>query len=180
MNIHRIQVLISIVLSSVIFCLCFYAYFFVFPWEFAKACFAEHHDFTEKYDRINSELNSRITDVMNFVHDNIYDLNDDGKENCMDYSILFKLVWDEKYPELKSECEIVHNLRPGKMNHLFIRVTDGKSEDIEIEPWAYNPKLYLMEDNWIKVYKPEFNIYGETDLWLEEIKVPFSLGVSNK
>ena len=102
---------------------------------------------------------------------NIRDLDRDGKINCVDYATMFKITWDQTYPLLKNKCQIVRNVNPNTgMNHLFVHVWNDRSESIDIEPWTQNPYVYRMQDIWGDRYSPEYNKYGETDYWLNEVK----------
>lgn len=114
-----------------------------------------------------------IADVL-LVLDKTYkystDYNGDSLVNCIDYACIFKNLWDKNY--LKENCEIVRN--ENKLNdwhHLFIRVRQSSiSPWICIEPIAASTNIYMfyMEDYWsYDVYNPVFNIYGETDYWLQ-------------
>ena len=54
----------------------------------------------------------------------------------------------------------------GSFHHLFIGMRYG-SNIVFIEPWTYDPELFLMEDNWpARKYNPSCNIYGETAKWM--------------
>lgn len=97
------------------------------------------------------------------IQETISDLNYDGIINCIDYAVKFKLTWDKYFDP--DRCEIVRNINFYKnWHHLFICI-DNK---IYVEAWASLPELYLMSDNWDDEYNPKYNIYGETDKWLEE------------
>lgn len=119
---------------------------------------------------VSDATNRRIITVINYAQENVYDMNDDGKINCIDYSVMFKITWDKLYPDLAGKCQIIRNRGP-KMNHLFVHVWDVHNYDIEIEPWAFDPEKYRMYDNWTGVYDPKYNIYGETETWLRECGV---------
>ena len=118
---------------------------------------------------VSEEMDNRIITVMKYIQDYTYDLDKDGLVNCVDYAIMFKLTWDQFYPDLESYCKIVRNKSPSGMHHLFIHIWENTT-DIEIEPWAKNPYKYLMTDNWDSQYNPKYNIYGETAKWLKEVK----------
>ena len=94
----------------------------------------------------------------------------DGKVNCIDYTLMFKTQWDKSYPQNAGSCEIVRNLKKGRMNHLFISIWTGSRQRILVEPWAYDLERYLMEENWDWRYDPRYNIYGETARWMGEIR----------
>lgn len=120
---------------------------------------------------VSDETNTQIIECMRRAHSQVYDMNNDGKVNCIDYSVMFKVTWDQMYPELKYRCEIVRNLNLPKMNHLFIRVRDGWRDYVEVEPWCEDPVRYRMSDNWSVSYDPKHNIYGETSRWVSKCGV---------
>lgn len=85
-----------------------------------------------------------------WVHENVYDINNDGKLNCLDHTVLWKLYWDNHFPKYKKHAEIVRNKNAENgMNHVFIRLFDAYNHNtvIEVEPFASNPNYYLMNDN---------------------------------
>lgn len=118
-----------------------------------------------------------ILDVMDIVSDKVWDMDKDGKVNCVDHAIMFKVMWDLKYPALADKCEIVRNYNPGAgMHHLFnmIKVGSGRwaKDNVFVEPWAHpDISKYLMEENWSSSeYDPAFNQYGDTKKWLNTIR----------
>ena len=117
---------------------------------------------------INEELDARIVLVITKTFDNIRDINSDGEINCVDYAITFKLLWDLFYPNNTSDCIIIRNYSY-KLHHLFIGIYQN-DHLIFVEPWSKIHTRYLMRDNWSDEFDPRFNIYGETDKWLKEIK----------
>ena len=120
---------------------------------------------------ISPITNERIISTIREAQSNIYDYNKDGKINCIDYSCLFKITWDKNYPNERFRCELVRN-KSKSMHHLFARVLDENSNYIEVEPWSNNPENFLMEENWMPgSYDPNYNIYGETNLWLTDGKI---------
>ena len=123
-----------------------------------------------KPENISDETDERIVTVLQKAQADVFDLNGDGKINCIDYTVMFKLTWDKEYPDRCGACQIIRNYSP-TMNHLFVHIWAEGNQDIEIEPWAYNPYRYLMTDNWRKgTYNPKYNNYGETETWLREAK----------
>lgn len=112
-----------------------------------------------------------ILDTLDKTSKYVIDVNQDGEINCIDYSCIFKVLWDKQYD--KKNCEIVRN-KSSTMNHLFIRVRQYGGTQWEcIEPQASKKDItkYFMEDFWTAAeYNPLYNIYGETDRWLKEIK----------
>lgn len=113
----------------------------------------------------------QILDTLDRTKQYVTDVNNDGEVNCIDYSCTFKIIWDKMYDA--SDCEIVRN-KSGTMNHLFIRTRQYKGRPWEcIEPQAATRNItqYFMEDYWPPdVYNPVYNIYGETEVWLKEVK----------
>lgn len=116
------------------------------------------------------ELDRKIVYTIRAAQRNVYDMNRDGKVNCIDYTLMFKTQWDKSYPQNAGNCEIVRNLKKGRMNHLFISIWTGSRQRILVEPWAYDLERYLMEENWDWRYDPRYNIYGETARWMGEIR----------
>lgn len=116
---------------------------------------------------ISDTYRSKIVNTMTTSQMCVTDFDKDGKINCIDYTISFKLTWDKFYPDLKHKCTIIRNVNPRSgMNHLFIKVGDQF-----VEPWSYNINKYTMEDNWWNgSYDPRYNIYGETQRWLNEVR----------
>ena len=114
--------------------------------------------------------NRAVLRVLSLTEANVRDLDGNGRVNCIDYAVTFKLEWDKVMP--KDECEIVRNYNPGKtkrtsMNHLFVRVWIS-GEWVCIEPQTRSGReSYLMEDYWGTVkYVASRNVYGETDRWM--------------
>lgn len=109
-----------------------------------------------------------LAKVLHETHTYVQDVNADGKVNCIDYSLTFKKFWDWIAPDGYSmNCEIVHNVNKQKnFNHLFIRIrTNSLSEWVCIEPQA-TIQNYNMEKYWGTRYNPQYNIYGETYIWM--------------
>lgn len=122
----------------------------------------------DKPKNITSTYHTKIVCVMILNQTKPRDLNKDDQVNCIDYTLNFKLNWDMLYPDLKDKCQIVRNRNYiTGMNHLFIMIDD----QIFVEPWAWNPYDYRMESNWDSYYNPKFNIYGETEHWLKEVRI---------
>ena len=120
-------------------------------------------------DRPSSKpFDSQIIDIREAVNNIVWDLDKDGRIDCCDHAILFKLLWDIKYPALKDKCEIIRNFNPGIMNHLFIGIRMNNSY-IFVEPWA-TQSYYDMDIVWGSQYDMTKNSYGETKRWLETIR----------
>ena len=114
-----------------------------------------------------------ILKVINQAKKIVYDYDGNGKINCVDRAVAFKLVWDQWFGEYSLyKCEIVKNYNKGVLNHLFVRVKYGVSPWIYVEP-SYDParnSSYEMWDVWGSAYNPLYNIYGETNKWLSHCK----------
>lgn len=111
------------------------------------------------------ELDRFIICTIREAQRNVHDTNRDGKVNCIDYSLMFKSCWDRSYGNTAYSCEIVRN-KNGSFHHLFIGMRYGGGI-VFIEPWTYDPEMFLMEDNWpARKYNPSYNIYGETAKWM--------------
>ncbi len=112
-----------------------------------------------------------ILDTLDKTYKYAVDVNNDGLINCIDYSCIFKTLWDKSFDS--KNCEIVRN-KSLTMNHLFIRVLQHGGTSWEcIEPQAAKKDItkYFMEDFWsAREYNPIYNIYGETEKWLQELK----------
>ena len=89
-----------------------------------------------------------ISRVINIVHENVFDINDDGLVNCIDYAILFCIG----YP--KSHIILNNNPRTG-MNHLFNSI-NVNGTIMYIEPQR-NSKGPLMVNVWGSQYNPAYN-----------------------
>lgn len=112
-----------------------------------------------------------IIKVIQQAQSQVYDLDGDNKVNCIDYAVMFKIVWDRNYPRLSSHCTIVRNVNwKTGMNHLFIFVQDDTGMNIAVEPGTFDPEIYKMEEVWEDKYDPLYNNYGETKYWLSEVK----------
>ena len=117
--------------------------------------------------QLSVEMDERIIAVMKGTHSQVRDLNHDGKVNCIDYTCMFKQLWDRKYPDRKDACTIVRNYNPRTgFHHLFIRIYDAGTL-VYVEPRASNPYRYTMEENWTDGrYNPRYDIMGETRKWM--------------
>ena len=120
----------------------------------------------EWYGDIPAYYHQKIIDTITVVQRKVHDVNGDGKVNCIDHAVMFKSEWDKAYPENKFDCRIARNKNGNVMHHLFIQIYYSDYNYVLVEPWASDPRLYKMEDNWNWKYDPRYNIYGETDRWL--------------
>lgn len=117
-------------------------------------------------EEVDYETSIEIQEAILTVQRNIKDVNEDGKVNCVDHAIMFYLYWSEYC----GVCEIVQNIKPGVMNHLFVQVK-YKDKWIEIEPWTAVPGDYMMYKCWEPdTYDSRYNLYGKTDEWLSRCK----------
>lgn len=115
----------------------------------------------------DSKLNYAVNETLKISRARVMDFNLDGKINCIDYTISFKQVWDWLFVNFSdNKCVIIRNLSP-TMNHLFVAVW-YKDRWWEVEPQADPPEDWRMVNVWGDMYKPLFNIYGETDFWMKE------------
>lgn len=113
---------------------------------------------TSKYDKPRTHY---VWDAVNFVHNNVIDVNDDGMINCIDYAIVFRLV-------MGSSVRIIHNENYATgMNHLFNLVPGNNGYGVYVEPQG-SPDNYLMSQVWGSEYDPYYNI-DETEYWLSQI-----------
>lgn len=119
--------------------------------------------------RVEYDTDSKIITTIMQLQLDIRDINYDDKINCIDYTCMFKLIWDQKFPDKAWKCSIVRNKAPG-IHHLFICILDKDNNKIFVEPWSNNPYRYLMEENWSTIYDPKNNIFGETDYWMKEVR----------
>jgi len=77
------------------------------------------------------------------------DLNEDGKVNCIDYSLWFRMLYGSN-----ARLMINRNPRNG-MNHMFVRVWYG-FQIIDIEPQG-SASRYSMGIIWGNKYDPQYN-----------------------
>lgn len=125
-------------------------------------------------DNLTKSFMSDVLLILDKTYKYASDYNGDSLINCIDYACIFKTLWDKSY--INEDCEIVRNEnRLNDFHHLFVRVRQSSlSPWIYVEPIAAATNIYMfyMEDYWdYDVYNPVFNIYGETDYWLQQRKV---------
>lgn len=127
------------------------------------------YNYVKSQDEIDYETYLTIQETILMTQRSIKDVNQDGKINCVDHAIMFYLAWSTFVNE---DCEIVHNVQPGIMNHLFVRITDPVTgKYIEIEPWTAIPEDVTMDMCWQNgKYDYRYNLYGETNKWLNQCK----------
>lgn len=121
--------------------------------------------YTDRF--ITSEEHYKIMNYLRLTHLYLYDINDDGLINCIDYSLIFVQVFRENNCMLDMyNCEIVRNTNPiNGFNHLFVRVKTSDNNWIFIEPQATN-EVYEIKKFWGDLYNQKYNHYGETKVWL--------------
>ena len=90
----------------------------------------------------------------------IKDYNKDGKINCIDRAIAFKIIWSANHIQT---CEFVSNCNGNTFNHLFVRIKDGKNGWVYIEPNG----SYRMEDVWGEYYNPAYNNCSNHNYWMK-------------
>lgn len=106
------------------------------------------------------ELDKKIRQTLKQLK--VYDVNGDGKVDCIDYSNVFKNTWEKT--ESPYTCELVWNKNPSSgMNHLFVRVESPEVDWVYVEPQSFYKENYLMKDSWEKEYDPDYNMDGS--LW---------------
>jgi hypothetical protein len=101
----------------------------------------------------------RIWDTIAKVHDNLYDVNGDGRTNCVDYSNLFYY-----YSPFKDNKIVVNVNNGSNFNHQFNAVTIN-GQLVYVEPQARNPRSYDMRKFWGSQYNPNYNQMDNTR-WL--------------
>ena len=122
------------------------------------------------YSQISPRIHRMIVATVKEAQANVYDYNLDGTVNCRDYSCVFKITWDRKFPAEAYRCILVRNTPPNEVGHLFVNILDDNSCYIDVEPQAYSPQHYLMAENWPKgkYSNAAYSYYNETDYWLSE------------
>ena len=101
----------------------------------------------------------RIWDTLAKVHSNIYDVNRDGKTNCVDYSNLFY-----HYSPFKSTSIVVNFNRSTNFNHQFNAVMIN-GHIVFVEPQASRGRSYDLRQYWGAQYNPRYNQMDNTT-WL--------------
>jgi len=79
----------------------------------------------------------------------VWDVNEDGNIDCIDYSIIFRTLYG-------SNARIIINVNPNSgMNHMFIQIRYSGGH-MDIEPQG-TPERYSMGLIWGVRYNPVFN-----------------------
>lgn len=120
--------------------------------------------------KTSAEFDRKVELVLKQVNARCYDVNRDGRVNCIDHAVLFKVYWDKQFD--KEDCQIVRNFnRDTGMSHLFVQVWDhGWCRMVEVETWIeggdYSHKYRCLECVWGSKYSHWNNRYYETEYWL--------------
>lgn len=136
---------------------------------FIRPCAEPGEPYDSPYGTRSKRVGHMIVSTLRISQAGIYDMNNDGMINCIDYACNFKREWDMLWPDESWRCLLVRNYN-GSWHHLFAHVRGYGSEDIEVETWAKDPYRYKMEYNWRDEYNPKYNIYGETELWMQKCR----------
>jgi hypothetical protein len=107
-----------------------------------------------------ASVEAEIKRVIRIINEDVFDINQDGLINCIDYAIFFCIF----YPGSR----IILNVNPRtRMNHLFNAVSDGRGGWITIEP-QYHSRGFTMRDVWRNQYDPQYD-RDMTVLYLQEL-----------
>jgi len=103
-----------------------------------------------RYLKANPNRIENVTRVLDFMQKlGVWDVNKDGKIDCIDYSTLFRTFYG-------SNARIIINENPKNgMNHMFIRIFYNNNL-IDIEPQG-TPDRYSMGLIWGVQYNPTYN-----------------------
>lgn len=135
----------------VAFCL-FMFVMFVLP----LLIFSNAMDISGRAD-IPDKYNEQICKALTVTKKHLRDVNGDGKVNCIDYSVIFKIEYD-KLTQSDWQCQIIQNInRHTGMNHLFIQVFMYNIGWVCIEPQG-GAGCYLMDEFWGTRYNKAYNI----------------------
>ena len=98
-------------------------------------------------DHQNQVIN--IVRIINLMHNEEFDINEDGLVNCIDYAIMFHILYG-------SDARLIQNYNPSTgMNHLFIIIRNG-GFTWEVEPrGTYNK--WQMNEVWGAKYDRSLN-----------------------
>ncbi|MBO4439214.1 MAG: hypothetical protein J5798_07675 [Spirochaetaceae bacterium] len=152
---------------AILWILGFFAAFFFIGF-FLSECDKPNRPIKDSYASITKEMHSKVSNNIRYTSLNIFDVTADGKKNCQDYSILFYLYWQDRFPEDKDRVFFVRNKNPyNGMNHLFIYMIDYDGRGFYLEPWADVPTRYLMFDSWTSRYNPKYNEIMPAERYLE-------------
>jgi hypothetical protein len=78
------------------------------------------------------------------------DVNGDGKIDCIDYSVWFRLLYG-------SDARLIINRNPNNgMNHMFVRIWYNNDQILDLEPQG-DAQRYMMSLIWGMRYDPRFN-----------------------
>ena len=122
----------------------------------------------DSYGSISLAMKTKVINNIRYTQYNVYDVTSDGKKNCQDYTILFYLFWQDRYPEDKDRIFFVRNKNNFTgMNHMFIYMVDYDGKGFYLEPWAVNYNKFLMFDNWDYEYNPAYNEIKPEEYYLK-------------
>ena len=166
--------LVKRVVSYCIFC------FVLIPLLFGLLFFfgSQPGDIPNKYSRVTPNevipytYDPLIRYTLNSVIKNIYDVNGDDIINCIDYTLMFKVKWDNFYPDKRHQIIILrnYNVKTG-FHHLYIALIDDNYNVYYIEPYTSDPSYYRTIDLWTdKKIDHSCDIWDETNYWLGRIK----------
>jgi len=118
----------------------------IFIFLFANNLFAQQQLTVDKEIKFLLSNPNRIENIPRILklmcQDGIWDVNKDGLINCIDYSVVFRILYG-------SNARIIINKNPvNGMNHMFIRVWyNVDTEYIDVEPQG-TPDRYSMGLIW--------------------------------
>lgn len=117
---------------------------------------------------IDYELEDEIFNINKQVSEQIIDLNKDGVINCIDYTCLWKILWDKKHADAKHRCIIVR-IYNKNIHHLCVGIYDDYSKLILVETQVVS-RNYHVKYWFSNMFNDDDIIFGETNKWLKEIK----------
>ena len=117
---------------------------------------------------IDHELENKIMLTSREVNRQVTDLNKDGLINCIDYTCLWKIIWDRRYPDAASIATIIR-IKNDRIHHLCIGIYDDYSNMILVETQVIN-RNYFVSYWYAGLFNKQDIIYGETKKWLSEVK----------
>ena len=120
---------------------------------------APTHEQEEQYIR-------EIECCLKMAHDNIRDVNNDGKINCVDYSVVFKESYDMLSGSV-SKCMFTVNKNPENgFNHMFVRIYNPYGIHMAfVEPQARDRNRMYVAVFWGDRYNRMYDIYKFGKFW---------------
>lgn len=114
-------------------------------------------------------LDACIRDTLRQTYKLIYDLDGDGRIDCVDYSVAFHVLWYKKYG-YNGVCYLtVNQFSPTGMNHMFITIIYGGRE-YHIEPQRHE-SAYIMEKVWGSKYDSRYDKYPSYHYWYQVCRI---------